>query len=514
MDLFNNYFCPLCDEYSDLAGAAANLAGTAVSTAGNVKIAEDTNDANIAIANATNEVNRQIAQETNATNLLISAQTNESAARQAELAYQRSTASNQILELVRAGMSIEQARNIVAGEGANASYTAAPVTGATMVPGAPAVAPTLTAATIPDLGPAMGQVARSVTGLFTQAYSSPDGGDLGLMRARDAMKFANTNISAVPVEALSSQYAFQKWLDNLPDKPSNKSWIDFRNSNTWRSLKDDTPSFRAFMYNLNSQYGSAASIGQQIQKDNIAIEKGGFDIALAEANSRIYQNKAYISDRTRDNDVALSDNAVTQSNIETNRMQFLAEKVTKAEEYRLQALINNGEVMTKCFADPTYKDNLVKTIVNNAAGEYYMSVWTKLIAEGKSSFADNNPDFIQDMAMIEVFKSMGLQDTLAGSFIIESAAAGLMPGFEVAIWKSLDTTIMQQGYKALYESSLSDAYYSALQGIQDVQFEKAFSLNLEKDGLSIAKDVVKLALKLLYAYLMKRFGLNPEPKRK
>ncbi len=510
MDLFKNYLYPLCDEYSDLAGAFANFAGTTVSTVGNIEATKSTNETNAAIANATNELNREIARETNATNLLISAQTNESAARQAELAYQRSTASNQILELVRAGMSIEQARNIVAGEGANASYTAAPVTGATMVPGAPAVSPTLVAPTIPDFGPAMGQMARSVTGLFSHAYSSPDGGDLGLMRARDAIKYANNHISSVPVEALSSQYAFQQWLDNLPDDPSNKSWIDFRNSNTWSSLKDDTPSFRAFMYNLNSQYGTAASIGQQLQKDNISIAKGGFDLAVAEANARIYQNKAYISDRTRDNDIALSDNSVIQSNIETNRMQYLEDKVTKAEEYRLQALINNGEVMTKCFADPSYRDNLVDTIVNNAAGEYYMSIWTKTIAEGKSSFAENNPYFVQDMSMIEVFKSMGLQDTLAGNFIIESAAAGLMPGFEVSIWKSMNKTIMQQGYKALYDSSLSDSYYDAIQGIQDVQFEKAFALNLEKDGLEVTKDVIKVALKILYAYLMKRFDLNPK----
>ena len=116
---------------------AVNLMINQSTNESNEKNVAATNAANISMTNATNAANKQIAQDTNASNERIMRETNAFNAAQADLAYQRSTSAAKLGELISAGLSPEQARQVIASQGITGSPTAAtgtaiPAQGATM----------------------------------------------------------------------------------------------------------------------------------------------------------------------------------------------------------------------------------------------------------------------------------------------------------------------------------------------------------------------------------------------
>lgn len=94
-------------------GFLGNIFGSAISSA-----------ASVANTRQVNEMNYKIAQETNANNRLLVQMQNEAAKQEAELAYKRSSAPNQVSLMRAAGMSRAGAINALNGGG---SYTPAPV---------------------------------------------------------------------------------------------------------------------------------------------------------------------------------------------------------------------------------------------------------------------------------------------------------------------------------------------------------------------------------------------------
>lgn len=125
---------PLCDLFGigsalgSIGAAGINAAANDATNEINYKIAQETNAANAANVKQTNLMNYKIAQETNAANAELARLANEFSHNEAELAYQRSTAQNQVANMQAAGMSKAGALNALNGGG---SYTAAPVTTAT-----------------------------------------------------------------------------------------------------------------------------------------------------------------------------------------------------------------------------------------------------------------------------------------------------------------------------------------------------------------------------------------------
>lgn len=102
----------------------ALIAGLALSAIGlgvNFALQDNTNALNKASIDETNATNLKQVEETNATNAAIAAATNKANAEQAELAYQRSLPSNQVANMVAAGMSRNAAISALTGGG---SYSA------------------------------------------------------------------------------------------------------------------------------------------------------------------------------------------------------------------------------------------------------------------------------------------------------------------------------------------------------------------------------------------------------
>lgn len=180
---------------SGMLSGLGNIFGSWISGAYGLKATRETNSANILMNTQTNATNRAIAEDTNDTNLQIAQENNEMQMQLADKAYQRSTASNQIAEFIKAGYSPEQAK--ILASGSQASYTAPTLQQATMIPGAPMQAGHVDAPDYSYLN-GVGQGTGQVLGAALGSLTDPTGGQLGVMLSAELQDFITNNIDMLP----------------------------------------------------------------------------------------------------------------------------------------------------------------------------------------------------------------------------------------------------------------------------------------------------------------------------
>lgn len=214
---------------SSAISGAFNLGSTALTNQANKEIAENTNAANVAMNDATNAANIGMNAATNAANIAMNDANNQLQQDLANQAYERSTAKNQIAELIKAGYSPQQAKQIVAGSGSAASMPMPTTTPGVATPGVMSpghVDPYSLAAPQFD-----GQAFQSAFDAAARDIDRPDGGVIGQMLYNDCA-FDIQNLPGFDPTNFSSLQEFKAYALETNDDGSyvRPEWADYVNT--------------------------------------------------------------------------------------------------------------------------------------------------------------------------------------------------------------------------------------------------------------------------------------------
>lgn len=491
---------PCCDALGGLVSGIFGIGAAAI----NAGMQSQTNEVNRQIAQETNQANKEIAEATNETNLTIAREANAAAKEEAELAYQRSTASAKIDELVAAGISPQQAKMIVAGQGATGSYTAAPqqvatAVAPTMQTGAPMVAPQLDTSSAATLGQGIGD-------MIERSYNSPNGGVVGLTRANDAIEFVNKNIAHIPPQALASPYDFKVWLDGMDDVQN--PFTEWKHTEAWQKVESSTPAMRAFMYNMREAYSMSADTRQRIEMMNLQIGHQKIENSIAAFEESIKQNDLVISN----NDVIVSNYEATNATLEQEALidnQETIKKVRSAQfrsqELDLKLRISQAKLHIQAFDNPLFRESYFNSMLYNQAAQEYAYQWAAYQNKQLSDAILNDPKFASNLALFDTLDSMGFGNTLVGSRLIECVAAGMsISDFMTKELPAIQQ--VQQGFESLYKGSSADSYYDAVEGMTKEQFSAMFTTSLKEKGIEFGIDAVNSVVDFVFNLMASKKG--------
>lgn len=422
------------------------LMGTTLTNDYNTSNTEATNRANLQQVQETNKANLQIARETNESNERIMKQTNEFNAAQADLAYQRSTSSAKVAELIAAGMTPQQARQIVAGGGITstatpASGTALPAQGATMQP------PHFEKAQLADYGQSLSQLGAGVDSFFNQYISSfadPTGGVVGALQANDMFEKVSSHISELPFNVLSTPYNFETYLQSQTDG----FWYDLRNSNEFKDMWSKPLGRRSFLYQMSQVYGDSASKQNDLDYQELQIRLA----ELQEINDQL-QNKFTLQEienliKTGRKIEAETEkigaetgkigaevgkiNAETEgiqiankrAGIVLERDQKTANLVTQSEIWRLKNAIADSKLQNKLLTNPTYMEAYFGAALNNQLWQCALNAYSARKAEAQNNYLIENPDDELSLAIFQLLDSVGFEHTQLCQDLKENYLAG------------------------------------------------------------------------------------------
>lgn len=477
---------PCCDALGGLVSGIFGIASSAI----NAGMQSQTNEVNRQIAQETNQANKEIAEATNETNLTIAREANAAAKEEAELAYQRSTASAKIDELVAAGISPQQAKMIVAGQGATGTYTAAPqqvatAVAPTMQTGAPMVAPQLDTSSAATLGQGIGD-------MIERSYNSPNGGVVGLTRANDAIEFLNDHISDVGDPAnVSSFKAFSDMLNNATE---GSLWAKFRESAAWQKVRTSTPAQRAFMFNLKQSYADTADIKNRLDLTYIQIERETIQKRTAALAEQLTANDLWKSNQTKQNDVdisnnnaAISANNLIQSNILTERDQKLKDVATQAKYEEFELARHQYALQDDVYTNKEYKTLFLQRMLSNEAAQIEAYKWAAWKNGYFNQISEDDPEFAKSVLMYEWFDSIGFGNTDVGQQILKLQAAGISA---TETYKQLGSTKKSaDGFKQLDVDD--DWYYYWLESASDEEIDAVYDKTVKEDRAHFRRDILR-----------------------
>ena len=435
-----------------IAETGINLSSQLLTNQSNERNVNATNAANKAMNDATNAANLKITQETNASNERIMKETNAFNAAQADLAYQRSTSAAKLGELISAGLSPEQARQVVASQGLTgspsaASGTAIPAQAATMQ--APHFEPFQKQAPqlsgLPEIGKNIGDFAQS----FVDAANDPTGGTIGQLTCMKEFTKASDIIDEVDPKSLSSNYAFFKWMN---EQPSDSNWGKLISSTSFRKMWNNPISRKAFMYNMHAWYGQAASTAYDLEQDEANIrltnaQKHSVDIDARLTNANIFKTNAeanligaqtnLISEQTN-----LISEQVHGQQISNAREQILLDRdndlkslITDTQKSQFAAELSNAKLQQELLTNSEYRDAYFSSTIGNLAAstaEYEFVKWRyQTTLNGKSAI---DPD---TFAVFTLLEDLGFSGTQTYEDMLKSVAKG----------SNLTTYLMGKGWK-------------------------------------------------------------------
>lgn len=354
-----------------------------------------TNQANLAMTEATNATNLKITQETNASNERIMQETNAFNAAQADLAYQRSTSAAKLGELISAGLSPEQARQVIASQGitgspTNATGTAIPAQGATMQ--APQFQPFQKQAPqlsgLPEIGKNLGDFAQSIV----EAAKDPAGGTLGQLSCMKQFAKASDIIDEVDSKSLSSPYEFFKWMKS---QPADSNWGKLISTKDFQYMWNNPISRKAFMYNMKDWYGQSASIAFNLEQAEANIrltnaQKHSADIEARLSNANIFKTISetdLIGEQINltSEQANLFSEQVEGQKISNTREQILLDRdkelkdlITETQKAQFAAELANAQLQEQLLTDPDYRNAYFTSTIGNlaaATAEYEFVKW-------------------------------------------------------------------------------------------------------------------------------------------
>ena len=476
----------------------------------NAKNVAATNAANISMTNATNEANKQIAQETNASNERIMRETNEFNAAQADLAYQRSTSAAKLGELISAGLSPEQARQVIASQGLTgspsaASGTAIPAQGATMqAPQSQAFQKQpyfMQGSGLTELGKGVGTFAQS----FVDAATDPTGGNIGQLTAMKEFSKASDIISDVPISAIKNPYSFFNWMKN--DVKPDSDWGRLISTKSFRKMWNNPISRKAFMYDMQQWYGQAASDEysleqQRLQNQLLTAQQHAVTIEANLANSQIFKTNAETANIKAQSE--LTRYTSQREFILLERDKTLKSLITETQKAQYAKELADAKLQQKLINDPKYRAAYFASTIGNlsaATAQYsYVSYkYSMLIGAYKQGMLD--ADTIKVFTLLEDlgFDSTPTYESMLQSVVDNSNLTTYLLGrgwkFPFLLPEGVNTSSKNEFYRSLknWHTNMQQIQYDAAKPFlrrEDIKFGVELGVDFLNKGLDRGADMV------------------------
>ena len=394
-----------------------------------------TNAYNAEMNSQTNQLNYQIAKNTAITNCRIADMTNKSQERiadarnameiaESEKAYQRSTPSNQIAELIKTGLSEQQARQIVAGSGNPANYPAASIEAAQLQQPAPAVAPTMQPfrAQAPDFS-GISNLDSFVSGQL----NDPNGGLFGYMSAEDAVDFISHHSQDLPKDA-KPYLSWNGWNDFAQNSPQ-PLWKEFLNS-------------KAYMKMANSVFGRKyfmSYLGQLIDRNGDALRLEHQQLINYQENlkntAQEFTNRILSSDADY-NEFALE---YRKLNVQAVTNRDVQQAINDLKELKLTAEAMTDESFADFFKTRFLSDNMNRALCAIADNLYNQVAIQALNPDNMSPAQQNLYNlaiFMEKCHVIGVAQEL----VMTGASVLAAPAEAAVGGAVKTADKVLDAT--------------------------------------------------------------------------
>lgn len=448
----------------------------------NEKNVAATNTANIQMTKETNAANKQIAQETNASNERIMRETNQFNAAQADLAYQRSTSAAKVGELISAGLTPEQARQVIASQGLTGSPTAAsgtpiPAQGATMQ------SPHVEAfqkspyflQNLPSIGQNLGNFAKSII----DAANDPTGGTIGQLTSMKEFAKASDIISEVPITALKNPYSFFSWMTN--DVKPDSNWGKLISSPSFQKMWDNPISRKSFMYNMQQWYGQAANEEynleqKRLQNQLLTAQQHAATIEANLMNAQIFKTNAETTNI--ESQTNLTNYKSERESILLERDKKLKSLITDTQKAQYAKELADAQLQQQLITDPDYRNAYFASTIGNlsaAAAEYSFVKYKYSLLTGAYEEGMLDDDTIKVFTMLE---DLGFEGTSTYESMLQSVIES----------SNLTTYLMGRGWKfpfLLPQSGSIDSksdFYNSL---------KNWNVNIENIRYDAAKPFLK-----------------------
>lgn len=475
----------------DLTETGINLGSQILTNQSNERNVNNTNAANVAMTNATNAANIKIAHDTNKTNAQIAEENNKFNAAQADLAYQRSTASSKVGELIAAGLSPEQARQVVASNGLTGSPSAASGTAI------PAVAPTLES---PKLQPFQAQ-APQLNGLsqfgkslgdfvdsITTGYTQPNGGTLGVLASQKEFDNATNIIDEIPPKVLASNQTFVSWLKN---QPADSNWGKLRDSKSFQKMWNQPLARKGFLWQIQQTYADTAGVQNSLeyQQQQIKLAK------MQERSASLDHNIKQAQILNLQEDFETKKIAYQNSLLDLDRNITLYRLQTDTMKAQLERELADATLQTRVLSDPAYRNAYFTSTIGNLSANIsqweYVAYKYKLMQEGASIANKYDSD---SLALFAFYDDLGFSSTplYQDMATIYLKGGSLMDCLQKKGWKSplLLPDEMDVNSFVWFSNELSG--FSRTMG--DIHYDKDYNQRIHDDiwrGVQLGADVLK-----------------------
>lgn len=372
---------------------------------------KDANATNLQIARETNAANKQIAADTNRENRLLAHQAMQFNQMESDKAYSRSTPLNQIAELVRAGYSEQQAKQIVAGSGSAAAYTPAPAVTPTM--NAAQMQPAQVQPFVPDAGSlssAFANVGGSL-GSFADDVLRSDGGFIGQYYAMPAVKALFKFMSKFDENDLTSIKSFSDWFNSDKSK-----FLSHSERSTISNCLSHPNGARALMAQLNSFYNSFSD-SKRYKSLNLTVQQQ----TLQNQISRIQQSLL-------EGQVDLQDIEISMQELARDKQIQLQPFEVQATMQNLLASFNQAVAQTELWSNEEFKKQWLANQLENENVRALLLIGDKMNAQIQNMSLEAANDFMlknkQMFGIYDLFKKAGMTSNVVGSLIAAVVANG------------------------------------------------------------------------------------------
>lgn len=474
-----------------LGESTLNLGSQVLTNQSNERNVDKTNEANIAMTKATNAANIQIAQDTNKANAQIAAENNKFNAAQADLAYERSTASAKVGELIAAGLSPEQARQVVASNGITGSPTAA---SGTVIPN---VAPTLdnpqvqpfqaNAPQINGLSQFGNSIGNAVDSL-TKGYFEPNGGVLGVLASQKEFDKATNIIDEVPPKVLASHQTFVSWLKN---QSSDSNWGKLRDTESFQKMWNQPLARKGFLWQIQQTYSDTAGVQNSLEYQQQQIKLAQMQTRSAELDQNIKQ--AQILNLQEDLETKSLSNELLQLDLDRNKELYRLQ--TDTMKAQLERELSDATLQTRVLSDPAYRNAYFTSTIGNLSANIsqweYVAYKYHLMSEGAAIANKYDKD---SLALFAFYDDLGFSSTslFQDMATIYLKGGSLMDCLHKKGWKTPLILPDQMDVNSFVWFSNELSGFSRTMG--DIHYDKDYKQRTHDDiwrGVQLGSDVIK-----------------------
>lgn len=375
--------------------------------------------------------------------------------KQANMAFARNSAQGQLAQLIAAGLSEQQARQVIAGIGATGEYTPAAAVNQMQGIDYTAYADRLSQINQTN-AEAQGRLAQqgaaataqawqgginaigTIGQSLVQAFTSDNGGDYGATTANPAIEFFTKNIDLVDKSKVHNFVDFKSWIKSLdPNSDAGKVFCPFLDSGAFKTLENFSPAAKAFNSYMNSIYSnnmsSAAIFDSTLQASKLTYAQ----TILAELSQEFQvqatnQMKEQISLTAEERELTkqkqdsekLAQRNLLASCINSELQNKLFEKelpyITQSDIAQFTASASEAAAQVKKWKDPFYVEQWLRAEMATEEGRALCAI----LANHKSIVADNaldeHPGLASFAAVMNIWNSAGIDISGTANSVVNS----------------------------------------------------------------------------------------------